>query len=183
MGSRHIFIAALVAGVMNTPAYSPATAGAVDDRVDWYERLHWPTDDCPSASPDPERSGVVELSADGRYVQIQCERWAYQGTSLVYRRSPNGFVLLSFPQYESDAPGKRERYLSAVLTGEIVGIGNGGRTLRVLRKYRGLGDCGQYVVYRIDSSQVRLKTLRVRECPDVMQPAFPPPERWPIQQP
>ncbi|WP_374243825.1 hypothetical protein [Zoogloea sp.] len=160
-----------------------ADPSAATERADWLARLQWSAEDCPQASPDPERSGVVELpAARGRaYVQILCERWAYQGTSLIYRRTPDGGALLSFPQFESEAPGQRTRYVSPVLTGSLLGVDPDGQTLRVLRKYRGIGDCGQYLVYQVRGGQVSLKTLRVRECTETPRAFFPPPNQWPVK--
>ncbi|MBP7394932.1 MAG: hypothetical protein KA945_14000 [Zoogloea sp.] len=165
------------------PAAGADTSAAATERTGWLARLQWSADDCPPESPDPERSGVVELaSARGRaYVQILCERWAYQGTSLIYRRTLAGGELLSFPQFESEAPGQRIRYVSPLLTGTLLGVDPDGQTLRVLRKYRGIGDCGQYLVYQVRGGQVSLKTLRVRECPDAPRAFFPPPDRWPVK--
>jgi hypothetical protein len=148
------------------------------DRDSWHARLHWSVDACPLQSPAPEQSGVSErpLARGASLIQVECERWAYQGTSLLYVHDASGDTPLTLAQFESPAPGTRSRYASPLVVGDI-SVDARGQTLRVLRKYRGIGDCGQYLAYRLAGRSAQLKTLRVRECPD--EPAELSPEHWP----
>ena len=99
---------------------------------------------------------------------------------MVYVESGGRFVPLRFVQFESDAPGRLTRYESPLLTG-LVSVSPRDRTIRVLRKSRGSGDCGQYAVYAVKAQSAALQQLRVRECPAQFDRTVPAPERWPLK--
>jgi hypothetical protein len=163
---------------------APAVAASEPaSRAEWAARLGWPRSLCPAQAPRPDSTGVVvqDIDAERRWVVVECQQWAYQGTHIVYLLTPRHATLLYFPQFDAQREGKLRRYRSALLTGTL-DFEPEHALLRVLRLYRGIGDCGQWLSYQAGSAVPRLTELRVRECAD--QPgAELPPEQWPLRQP
>lgn len=153
-------------------------------RAQWYARLNWDVSDCPLASPDEAGPGVVthDFGADAGIIEVQCERWAYQGTYLFYLVKDGAITPLSFEQFEAPDVGRLERYHSALVTG-LPSVVADEQALDVFRKYRGIGDCGQFLRYRIDSQAAVLKQLRVSDCEAL--PADKPidTQEWPLKNP
>lgn len=151
-------------------------------RSAWRTQLQWADRDCPlEFAPEPDGGvDVAVLEPGRRVVKIECEHHAYQGTQLIYVQSGARFVPLRFVQFESEAPGTLTRYESPLLTG-LVSFSPRDRTVRVLRKSRGSGDCGQYVVYVVKAQSAVLRQLRVRECPARFDRTVPAPESWPLK--
>jgi len=82
------------------------------------------------------------LSNGRELIEIRCFLGAYQGETIYYLLAGNSLRgPLVFYQLESVDRGRLEHYRSAQLTG-IVHADTTQGTLTVLRKYRGIGDCG-----------------------------------------
>lgn len=170
-------LGAALALALVLPAHADASPTA--SRSQWHLQLGWPAELCPLQSPAPQDSAVsvVVIDKARSWVRVECERFAYQGTQLVYLRSGGTTVLLSFVQFDAAREGAPRRYRSPLLTGDLAFDANRG-VLTVLRKYRGIGDCGQQLTYAAAAAAARLKTLRLRDCPE--NDAAPvSPERWP----
>ena len=162
-------------------AHEASEDDAAVGRDVWFSRLQWPTEDCPVVSPIPSKSGVEVLRIDNTrsWVRVRCERWAYQGTEMLYLRLGGKHTLLRFPQPDSRGKKALKRDASPLLVGSTI-LDVQRLTVAVLNKSRGIGDCGQYAVYAADTARPRLLSLRVRECGEL--PATPiPPEQWPLK--
>lgn len=148
-------------------------------RAQWATKLAWPARLCPLQSPRPGSAGVQvqPIDAQRRWIVVDCATWAYQGTQLVYLQTQQRTTLLQFTQFDAENPGKPRRYQSTLVTGSIAFDPVHGQ-LQVLRLCRGIGDCGQHLVYDAGSAPPRLQALRLRECPDTPDPTLPP-THWP----
>ena len=151
-------------------------------REQWQSLLKWAEADCPLEAPDEATTGVSvhDLGANSRVVEVECERYAYQGTRLLYLLKNGAGLPLKFDQYESPDVGRLEPYQSPVLTG-LLSVDARAGYLEVLRKYRGVGDCGQYLRYRIEGDHVILHELRVRECGKLPLAKTVDPKTWPLK--
>jgi hypothetical protein len=164
-------------------AGAAAAAGEPATRAAWAARLAWPHSLCPARAPRPDSTGVLvqNIDSERRWVVVECQQWAYQGTRIVYLLTPRRATLLLFPQFDAQREGKLRPYRSALLTGTLDFDPDHGQ-LRVLRLYRGLGDCGQWLRYEAGTAVPLLTELRVRECAD--QPGSDlPPGQWPLREP
>lgn len=178
--------ALLVAAPLHAAAEggAPAVSGdAAAERRMWQQRLAWPASLCPAASPRPDAAGVAvhAIDAETAWVVVACRDFAYQGTQLVYLRSRGRAVLLSFTQFDAAKPGAPKPYRSSLLLGSVDADAAQGR-LQVLRVYRGLGDCGQWLSYAARTAPPRLMELRIRECGDGPGAGVPP-GQWPLRRP
>lgn len=149
------------------------------DRDAWWHRLRWDTATCPREPIGRDQSGVHihGLAGGYRLIEINCFLGAYQGQSLLYLESPGGQhpTLLSFDQFESPDRGLLEHYRSAELVGTL-DVDASTRQLTVLRRYRGIGDCGQLLTYELSDSDAELLELRHQNCDDGAVLA---PQSWP----
>lgn len=170
----------LVAGIVSAdqPAESDLT------RKDWHERLHWDTSECPLAFADDSESGVKlrKLGGNASLVDVECERWAYQSTHRFYLRKGDALTALDFEQFESPDTNQLERYRSPLVTGVPL-LNPPGQSIDILRKYRGAGDCGQFLRYQIIKDAAILKVLRVRECGALPVGKPLSPDKWPLRKP
>ena len=178
-------------------ALAAATAGAAkalwDERAALQARLHWPKDceesfrETFAAAPDgpglPLRDTGVERHAlgDGRTLYlVQCDQAAYQGVYVAMETGPGDGParLLRFPMADADG-GRVSRRDDDSLVGDMQ-FNETDKTLTVLTKARGVGDCGSYAVYGFDAAgKPAARELRARECPKKAGPYLPP-ERWPL---
>ena len=161
-----------------SPALQPGPAQ--QERERWWQRLHWSTANCPREAFDDEASGVQRHPlTDGRaLIEITCFLGAYQGQSLWYVQTPSETpAQLAFDQFDAPDGGVLEHYRDPALVGTVTVDADEGK-LVVLRKYRGIGDCGQLLTYRLSDAEAKLVELRVRDCDD--DAAYTPPERWPV---
>jgi hypothetical protein len=151
-------------------------------RAQWHARLNWDVSDCPLASPDEAGTGVVmhDFGADARIIEVQCERWAYQGSYLFYLVKDGVITQLNFEQFEAPDAGRLERYHSALVTG-LPSVVADEQALDVFRKYRGIGDCGQFLRYRIEAQAAVLKQLRVRDCEALPDDKPIDTQEWPLK--
>lgn len=143
----------------------------------WWQQLQWPESLCPRQESGDNAGVKVYKVANGReLVEIVCFLGAYQGQQIYYLRTPNGsFTLLEFDQFESPNVDLLEPYHAAEVTGTSQLITSSNQ-LKVFRKYRGIGDCGQLLTYSLDKVQPELIEFRTRKCED--SKAYIPPEKW-----
>ena len=176
-----------LAGCNTTQATKKTTLAAkhspAEQRHAWQQRLGWSTKRCPLQPPYARDAGITAYPfGDGRsLVEVTCTLGAYQGDSLLYLLDGNGKArALRFRQFHSPDKGQLLPYTDALLTG-IVQVMPERRSIKVWRKYRGIGDCGQLLRYRVRHAQAELIELRAKDCAD--EPAFTPPEQWPRVKP
>jgi hypothetical protein len=105
---------------------------------------------------------------------------AYQGTYLFYLRKNGAVTQLSFKQFESPDVGQLESYSSPLVTG-LATVRGDEQSLYVLRKYRGYGDCGQYLHYKVVGNNVVLKQLRIHECSESLPTKPTAPNKWSLR--
>ena len=178
-------------------ALTAAAAGAAkalwDERAALQARLHWPKDceesfrETFAAAPDgpglPLRDTGVQRHdlGDGRTLYlVQCDQAAYQGIYAAMETGPGDgpAKLLRFPTADADG-GRVIRREDDSLVGDMQ-FDETNKTLTVLTKARGVGDCGSYAVYGFDAAgKPAARELRARECPKKAGPYLPP-ERWPL---
>lgn len=166
-------------GEENRAANSNATVVTPDkgNRDYWWQKLQWPESLCPrQISGDNSGINVYKI-ADGReLVEVTCFLGAYQGQQIYYLSTPQGsFTLLEFDQFESPDVGVLEYHRAAEVTG-ISQLNLSDSQLKVFRKYRGIGDCGQLLTYSLEKIQPRLIEFRTRNCEDSKR--YIPSEKW-----
>jgi len=139
-----------------------------EDRKAWREILKWP-DECEQAFDYPDKSyGGMEFYqlADKQYlVQIICTGGAYQGYQVYYfydetKQQPTA-KLLNFESRES----QDEKSLTEIQTTELWGqpeFDDNAKELRILNKFRGIGDCGILATYRFVNGEPQLKEMRAK---------------------
>jgi hypothetical protein len=139
------------------------------DRVAWRSRLNWPSD-CESTFDYPDKSfaglSFYELSPSHNLVQVTCNLGTYQGTYVFMlldeSGSPPKSKLLHFTTYEDSGESGSGR-LQKVESTQLVGtpeFDQGAKQLRVLNKFRGLGDCGFQASYVFSQGQPELTLLQ-----------------------
>nr|HML56486.1 DUF1176 domain-containing protein [Solidesulfovibrio magneticus] len=178
-------------------ALTAVAAGAAkalwDERAALQARLRWPKDceesfrETFAAAPDgpglPLRDTGVQRHdlGDGRTLYlVQCDQAAYQGVYAAMETGPGDgpAKLLRFPTADADG-GRVIRREDDSLVGDMQ-FDETNKTLTVLTKARGVGDCGSYAVYGFDAAgKPAVRELRARECPKKAGPYLPP-ERWPL---
>ena len=178
-------------------ALTAAAVGAAkmlwEERGALQARLHWPKDceesfrETFAAAPDgpglPLRDTGVERHelGNGRTLYlVQCDQAAYQGVYVAMETGPGDgpAKLLRFPTADADG-GRIIRREDDSLVGDMQ-FHEADKTLTVLTKARGVGDCGSYAVYGFDTAgKPTVRELRARECPKKAGPYLPP-ERWPL---
>ena len=171
------------------PAATPAASVPVHerDRRAWRTALGWSAECEEGFAVLPDRGTGVELFPlpDGRQlVQVACAPGAYQGSFVYFRvdgaGAPTGPAPLAFPDYADsgeNGPGR----LQPERTVEMYGLPTflpADTRLRVLRRFRGLGDCGLLLTYDVTTPAPTLLELRGKLACD--GDASVPPERWPL---
>jgi hypothetical protein len=178
--------AAAIGGVSTTLA---APREGDDQRAPWRSALKWPTwceKGFRATFPDGAEGGGVDLRTlpDGRLLLVVgCGTGAYQGPSLLYdvqipQSAPATGRLLRVPTY--DTTGIRSLRLKRITGTEAIGLirhSAGNTLLTVLTKFRGLGDCGVWVRYRVDPSALVPLVVRAKVRCDGKPPYNP--ARWP----
>lgn len=156
-----------------------------EGRKAWREVLGWP-DSCEEGYdyPDPALGGVAfHALGDALYlVEVVCTLGAYQGYQRYYLLDESGpqpiARALTFVTYE--ATGKQGQPLKRVQTEELWGspqFDASTKRLNVMRKFRGIGDCGTLAAYSFDTGDPQLKALRAKTACDGRGTGTP--ERWP----
>lgn len=143
------------------------------DRIAWRAQLKWPQD-CEASFdyPDKSFSGLAffELSPHRYLVQVTCNLGTYQGTymffSLDESRSPSSSKLLSFTDYEdSGERGPNGNRLQKIEAAQLTGTPEfdaSNQQLRLINKFRGLGDCGFVATYGFSKEQPELVLLQAK---------------------
>ncbi len=165
---------------------APAT---LDQRQRWHAWLDW-SDACEnrfSAQRQNDEGGLnlVSFGSHGALLRIACGYYAYQ-ESFIYAWLPAGRLersrLLVLPGFD---PDHGDRTLSSDHS-ELIGLDEMDRNrgeLRIFHKYRGAGDCGQWLLFDIGESGPELRQWRERDCeadpPESEE--LPPPELWPVR--
>jgi hypothetical protein len=176
----------------STPA-EPATAAVPlgqRDRQAWRAALGWSADCEEGFAVLPDRGTGVELfplPGGRQLVQVACAPGAYQGSFVYFRvdaaGAPSGPAPLAFPDYADSGEGIRDR-LQPEQTVEMYGLPSflpADARLRVLRRFRGLGDCGLLLTYDVTTPAPTLVELRGKLACD--GDAGVAPERWPLLEP
>jgi len=169
------------------PAVTPAHASNIGqrDRATWHAALGWSAECEQGFAVVADRGTGVELFPlpDGRLLaQVACAPGAYQGSYVYFRVDASGTPArqapLVFPDYVNSGAEGPDR-LQPERTTEIIGLPTmlpaEGR-LRVLRRFRGLGDCGLLLTYDVASPEPTLVELRGKLACD--GDASVAPERW-----
>ncbi len=141
------------------------------DRVAWRDVLKWPQD-CEDSFKYADKSFAglefFELAANHYLVQVTCYLGAYQGASVFLlldeSHTPSDSKLLTFANYEdSGAPGpdrlKKEEETQLTGTPEFDADT---KQLRVINKFRGLGDCGFVATYSFSKQEPALVSLQAK---------------------
>ncbi len=176
-------ILAASAALLATPTHAQEPKPETSlTREQWHARLGWETPDCPLASPAAPNSGiqVFELTPKLALIQVECQHLAYQATYFFYLQKGKQVIQQKFRQFESPDVGQLDPYTSPLVTG-LPTIQTATKALFILRKYRGYGDCGQYLEYRLEGSKLVLKQLRVNECAETFPAKAIPPQNWPVR--
>jgi hypothetical protein len=156
----------------------PSSGAAQAERDAWWERLRWSPELCPRDAVIEGEPGVIRHAlADGRaLIQVHCFLGAYQGESIFYLETPDGPLgPLEFPQVDSTEAGVLMVRPTPTLTG-LAEVDASAAKLTLLYRYRGLGDCGQRLIYLLTGEEPTLEALQLREC-GTADPV--PPEGWP----
>jgi hypothetical protein len=175
---------AAAAALLGTPHASPAPlpgAATSGDRAAWRALLHWPAACERSWRENGSGSGIAgvwPVGAEGRLVAVDCSLGAYQGTSMLYLigndRRPTGPLRLHI--YRDPGTGVPTPARETVILGTLT-FARASRTLAVLDRARGAGDCGIYSTFRLAGRE--LVPLRTRAKPTCDgKPPFDP-LRWP----
>ncbi len=185
----HLFALALAAPVAPVP--TPGAPFAAGERARWRERLSWPPE-CETAHAaalrllelDDARLRVLALDGRRSLVVVACESGAYQDTLLFYlwdeSRAEARSTRLRLPSYAPDDEQDEGGWKPVELEqghGEAQ-LDAARRTLVLLTRARGLGDCGTRAEYRVQGARLALVELRGRACDGDPEQA-PPPEKWP----
>jgi hypothetical protein len=165
---------------------APAT---VAERERWRAWLDW-SDECESRhavqrQADDGGLNLISFGPRGNLLRIACGYLAYQ-EAFIYAWLPPGRLedsrLLVLPGFD---PDRGEERVSSDHS-EMVGLDEIDRTrgeLRIFSKYRGAGDCGQWLLLTVADDGLVLREWRERGCDDSLPEGaeLPPPERWPVR--
>lgn len=139
------------------------------DRQAWRSRLNWPQD-CESSFDYPDKSlgglDFYELSDKHYLVQVTCTLGAYQGTYVFLQLdesvSPAKSKVLHFVNFEDSGESGPAR-LQKTQAIEITGTPEFDQTtkqLRIVNKFRGIGDCGFLTSYTFPNGEPQLTSLQ-----------------------
>lgn len=154
------------------------------DRKAWYRRIGW-SNECEDAyARSLEAMPAIQFHDLGRgrhALEVTCTLGAYQGYALWFTWTdpadggPPSFRGLEFPTYE--VPD--DRHMKAARVIELWGDAEfdaDRKELRVVRRFRGHGDCGLLARYAFPDSRPRVVEMRVKNRCDGK---IVPPEAWP----
>lgn len=153
-----------------------------EDRRAWREILKW-SDECEQAFDYPDKSyGGIEFYelAEKRYlVQVTCTGGAYQGYQVYYfydeAQQPPTAKLLTFESRESQDEKSLTRTQATEMWGQPT-FDQKTKELKVLNKFRGIGDCGILATYGFANGEPVLKELRAKLACDGKGAENP--EKW-----
>ncbi len=120
-----------------------------------------------------------------RLAQVACAPGAYQGSYVYHLVAPGGEATgpLTFPDVADAGEDAGAPRLTAERTTEVIGTPTFDTTaarLRVLRRFRGVGDCGVALTYGFAQDAPTLAELRGKLACDG---SAPPPGSWPVIEP
>lgn len=169
----------LLSASIHAQAQQPRTSLT---RQQWHGQLGWETQDCPLESASAHNSGIQVFGFGPKLalIQVECQHLAYQATYLFYLQKGKQVMQLKFRQFESPDAGQLDPYTSPLVTGLPI-VQSNTKAFFILRKYRGYGDCGQYLEYRMKGSNFVLKQLRVNECAETFPAKVIAPQSWPVR--
>lgn len=158
------------------------------DRAAWRKVLGW-SNECeqefqagPGGQPGLQ---FYKLGGETRLAEVACASGAYQGSQQYYLFSESDrsqpVKQLQLPTYE--ATGADGKHLVGKEETEITGLpefNNSAKTLTILDRYRGIGDCGSYATYVFDGDRVLLKEFRAKLDCDGQGAEHP--EQWSLMQ-
>jgi Protein of unknown function (DUF1176) len=176
---------AAVAALLLLLSAAGASAGSLpgtntkQERSQWRKLLHWPS----SCETSWQQAGIGSVTAGisvwtapagSHLVEVSCYLGAYQGQSMVYllradrtRAGPLPFVIYT---------GLPKPVRETMVVGSLAYTPRT-RLLSVFDKFRGVGDCGVYSVFRLTGERLVPYLVRAKPaCDD--QPPFDP-LRWP----
>lgn len=117
-------------------------------------------------SASEQFSSVYPLAQNRYLVQILCFMGAYQGNYryFLYEKQTDSVSVqpLSLERYEPDDAGKITK-TSENNVGGSPDYDPGQKTLSIMTKYRGLGDCGSLAKYQWDSDRFKVVEYRVKD--------------------
>jgi len=168
-------------------------------RKSWFERLRWPAaceadfreqfsdtdllDGIGLLSGD-EKAGpgvaIHVLGVNERLALIQCGQAAYQVPFVVMLFEANGDQpgrLLSLKQYDRQTSGKVDVSESIDIAGEP-SFNPKDKTLTIMTKSRGIGDCGSQVVYGFAQGLAVVKEARAQACYEDEKQWVVDPKHW-----
>lgn len=165
---------------------APAQAS---ERNQWRAWLDW-SDDCESRFQAQHGGGeggltLLNFGASGSLLRISCGALAYQ-ESFAYAWLPPGRLessrLLQLPGFDPDLGEERLSSAHSVVYG-IDEFDRARGELRIFSKYRGAGDCGQWLRFQLAAEGLRLLQWRERDCdaPLPEDEELPPPQQWPLR--
>jgi hypothetical protein len=151
------------------------------ERNKFLSEASWPKAECDAnVTPEPLGAHRIDLRDGSSWIQVDCERFAYQGSQLIYIENGKKRAALKFKQFNSESESDLQPYSSKVLTG-LTTLKPESMRIEVFRKYRGIGDCGQLLTYSVTRTSTKLITLRVRNCPLMPEKNVPAPSTWPMK--
>jgi hypothetical protein len=176
-----LFVAAALAAAVGATAAPLPAAKTSHDRAAWRSILHWPkTCEQGWVSTATPGSGIdlTPAGAAGVLVAVECFPGAYQGDAMLYlaRSRSQTTGPLVFQVYEDPGNGHPHLVRATTILGVLTFSKSTG-TLIVLDKYAGLGGCGIYSTYRLESGRFVLAAARSKPDCDGKQPYAP--QRWP----
>ncbi|MDR3569120.1 MAG: hypothetical protein P4L43_13915 [Syntrophobacteraceae bacterium] len=168
-------------------------------RDSWYKRLKWPAG-CEAEykgqftgvnGQSPGASGrygfgldIYKLQGDWRLAVVDCSFAAYQGTfvALSFEQGKvNPARLLTLSDYERDRSGHVTPINAPERTG-LASFNPASRTLAVLDKARGPGDCGSLVTFAFKEGRPLVTDARAQYCFDDPKKLIADPTHWPAVQ-
>jgi hypothetical protein len=184
--TRRLSLIWLLAAIIGAGCAAAALAGPLPgvktraDRAAWRSLLHWPAS-CERSWRSSGATGAgVELwrtRAGGHLVAVSCFLGAYQGTSMLYLLpARGGGRLLRLRLYVDTGDGIPRARTRTMILGNLAFHPSSGR-LAVLDKWRGLGDCGVYSVFRLRRGAFRPVEARAKTSCNGKPPYDP--TRWP----
>ncbi len=162
-------------GVPTTPTAiaAPTESQVVADLVKNHQRFRLCSESL-QADTAQKFSQAYKVDNQTYFVVLQCFLGAYQGNHefVLYSPSAQGTTvkslkLTTFEQAEDGSVKRRE--VSSV--GGLPTFDPKQRTLTILTKYRGVGDCGTQARYRLDGKELKLLTFKAKfDCDGKLEP-------------
>lgn len=190
--------------IAQTPPSATESAPAVSAEEGWKrrealrQRLNWPAEceaDFLEVYKSPDMGGMTPAIGDGsdghgvelhalegslKLAVVQCGTAAYQVPFVVLlfdEKVAGSGKLLSFKQYDRETSGKVTVMESPDLAGWAE-FSAKDKTLSVMTKARGIGDCGSYVTYAFKDGRSVVVEARAQACYDNEKKWVTEPGKW-----